>query len=177
MLQLQRNFLNYPSTCTAPTKTFNLPGLKVSNIIIPNQSIRDSFKKVLKKNSIGGLNCLASFALEAAYNESEVWLDELRVYLKSNLEFLKKFIKKNLPKVRIFEPEGTFLVWLDFRGYGLDSKRLTEIIFKEARIALFEGWLFGKVGKGFERINIGCPRPILEEALNRLNEAFNNVKR
>jgi len=93
------------------------------------------------------------------------------IYVKENLEFLKTFVKENLPKVRVTEPEGTYLVWLDLRELIPDSKELTRILFDVAKVALFEGFLFGKGGKGFERLNLACPRSILEEALKKIANA------
>jgi len=114
--------------------------------------------------------------LEAAYNQCEDWVDDLMLYIKENLEFLKNFIKENFPEVKVIEPEGTYLVWLDFRELGFDSKELTKILFDKAKVALWEGYLFGKGGKGFERINIACPRSILKEGLNRIATAIKNSK-
>lgn len=172
---ISEKFAQNSIICTSPSKTFNIPSMEVANIIIPNSKLKNKFIHTQQRNAITKPNCFASHSLEAAYNESEEWLNELLVYLKENLEFLKEFIKKNMPKVEVIEPEGTFLVWLDFRKYGLDSRELSKILLEGAEVALFEGWLFGKAGKGFERINIGCPRSILEEALNRIAKAFNTI--
>jgi len=171
---ISEEFAQNSITCTSPSKPFNLPGLKVSNIIIPNSKLQKRFSKIRQANGITEAHCFASIALEAAYNESEDWLNDVMAYIKTNLEFLKEFVQNNMPKVEVIEPEGTYLVWLDFRKYGLTVNELTEVIFDDAKVALFEGWLFGKGGHGFERINIACPRPILEEALNRIAKALEN---
>jgi len=94
------------------------------------------------------------------------------LYLGKNLDFLKTFIKENLPGVRVIEPEGTYLIWVDFRELGLDPKELGRIMLKEANVALNQGYQFGEAGAGFQRINIACPRSILEEALKRIAKAF-----
>ncbi len=170
---ISKEFAQNSITCTSPSKPFNFPSLKVSNIIIPNSNFRNKFSKVRQSTGIREANCFASLVVEAAYNECEDWLDELIIYIKKNLEFLKNFIKKNLPLVNVIEPEGTYLVWLDFRKLGYDTNELSKILLEKAKVALFEGYIFGKGGKGFERINIACPRSILEEALNRISKAFN----
>jgi len=170
------DFAQNSVTCISPSKTFNLPSLKIANVIIPNSQLRTNFSKIRQSHHITAPNCFASAVLEAAYNECEDWVDKLLLYIKENLEYLKTFIKENFPKVKVIEPEGTYLVWLDFRELGLDSKELTKILFDEAKVALWEGYLFGKGGMGFERINIACPRSILEEGLKRIATALKNLK-
>lgn len=159
-------------TCTSPSKTFNLPSLHVSNIIIPNPKIQELFKKVVRSIGIREPNCFAYIALEKGYNECEEWLNEMLRYVKGNLEFLKSFLKEKIPEISVIEPEGTYLVWLDFRKLISDSKELSKFLLKKAKVALFEGYIFGKGGKGFERINIACPRSILEEALKKIAQAI-----
>jgi cystathionine beta-lyase len=160
--------------CNSPSKTFNIPSLKIANIIISNPELQTRFNKVRIRNHITEPNCFASAVVEAAYNKCEDWLEQLILYLKENLEFLKRFFDKNLPQIKIIEPEGTYLVWLDFNGLGLESKELTKLLFEEAKVALWEGYFFGKGGDGFERINIACPRLILSEGLNRIVKAIKN---
>jgi len=171
---ISEEFARNSITCTAPTKTFNIPSLKVANTIIPNPKWRTTYSKIRQRHHLTNQNVFASAVLEAAYNKCEDWLEELISYIKENLEFLKNFIAENLPKVKIIDPEGTYLVWLDFRNLGITTKELTKILFIEAKVALWEGPLFGKGGKGFERINIACPRGILEEGLKRIAKAVKN---
>jgi cystathionine beta-lyase len=171
---ISKDFAQNSITCTAPSKTFNLPSLKVANIIIPNPKLRSKYNKIRQRNHITNPNYIVSAVTEAAYNECEDWLEELILYIKENLEFLKNFIQSNLPEVKVIEPEGTYLVWLDFRELGLESKELSKILFEKAKVALWEGQLFGKGGKGFERINIACPRSILSEGLDRIAKAIKN---
>ena len=151
-----------------------MPGLKVSNIVIPNEKLRNSFKKVVNCAGVNEPNCFASIALEAAYNECEGWLDEVMLYIKENLEFLKDFVKSYLPEVEVIEPEGSYLAWLDFRRLGLSARQLSKVLLEKAKVALFEGILFGKGGKEFNRINLACPRSILKDALNRIANAIKN---
>lgn len=166
-------------TCTSTSKTFNLAGLKISNIVIPNQKIRQTFKNTQANFGVGGPNLFAVAAMETAYRHEicENWLDALLQYLKGNLNFLKVFIKEKLPQIKVIEPEGTYLVWLDFRELGLEPKELEKFIRGKAKLALDEGYIFGQGGEGFERINIACPKSILEDALNRITEAIINMKK
>ncbi|GAB6170984.1 pyridoxal phosphate-dependent aminotransferase [Paradesulfitobacterium aromaticivorans] len=160
-------------TCTAPSKTFNLAGLQTSNIIIPNRDLRRTYLDILEQNGVRRPNIFGIVATEAAYNDGEEWLEQLLVYLNGNLDFLTDFISKKLPKVKVIKPEGTYLVWLDFREYGLDGKALENLMLRKAKLALDEGYIFGTGGEGFERINIACPRAVLAEGLTRIENAFN----
>jgi cystathionine beta-lyase len=163
--------------CTSVSKTFNLAGLKISNIVIPNQKLRQTFKNTQTNLGVGGPNLFAVAAMETAYKheECEKWLDALLQYLKRNLDFLKEFINENIPQIKVIEPEGTYLVWLDFRELGLEPKELEKLIRGKAKVALDDGYIFGQGGEGFERINIACPKSILETALKRITEAMINM--
>ena len=156
------------------SKTFNLAGLKISNIVIPNQKLRQTFRNTQTNFGVGGPNLFAVAAMETAYNNKicENWLDALLQYLKENLNFLKAYIKEKIPQIKVIDPEGTYLVWLDFRELELEPKELEKFIRGKAKLALDEGYIFGEGGEGFERINIACPKSILEAALNRITEAI-----
>ncbi|MEH7382919.1 MalY/PatB family protein [Bacillus sp. JJ1533] len=169
---ISKEFAQISITCTAPSKTFNLAGLQTSNIIIPNEELRESFNKALEDRFIGMTNTFGVTALIAAYEEGDEWLDQLLVYLKENLEFLKKYIKTTIPEVKVIEPDATYLVWLDCRELGLEAKQLEEVIQKQGKVAFDEGYIFGKEGDGFTRINIACPRSLLEEGLKRFSQAL-----
>ncbi|OYO43018.1 aminotransferase, partial [Lachnotalea glycerini] len=104
----------------------------------------------------------------------EEWLSQLRSYLKGNLDFVREFIKINLPEIELIEPEGTYLVWLDFRKLGLADEEGDTLIVSKAKLWLDSGKMFGEEGKGFQRINIACPRTVLEDALNRIKTAMNS---
>ena len=158
--------------CTAPSKTFNLAGLQVSNIWIPNPDLRNRFKKENKANGYNEINTLGITAAEAAYTMGKPWLEALKEYLEGNISYVKDFLAKNLPSVHLVEPEGTYLLWLDFHGTGLSNDEVKEKVEKEARLWLDHGDIFGEGGELFERINIACPRSILEQAMTRLAEAF-----
>lgn len=171
---ISKNFAQNSIICTSPSKPFNLPGLKVSNIVISNEKLRNAFKKALNSSGVNEANCFASIALEAAYNECEDWLDAVILYIKENLEFLKNFVKSNLSGVEVIEPEGTYLAWLDFRKVGFNARQLSKVLLEEAKVALSKGSLFGNGGKGFNRINLACPRSILKDALSRIANAIKN---
>lgn len=158
---------------TAPSKTFNIAGLQVSNIWIANKKMRDAFKEAIDRAGYSQLNNMGLIATKAAYKYGEEWLEELKIYLKSNIDFVREFLKDKLPNIKLMEPEGTYLLWLDCRELGLSEKERQGLIQNKAKLWLDTGTMFGKAGAGFERINIACPRKTLEEAMNRLKEAIN----
>ena len=154
--------------CTAPSKTFNLAGLKTSNIIIPNPDLRKRFIRSLTRNGLKGANAFGIVATETAYSHGEAWLADTMTFIESNYRFMAAYMAEHLPRLKIIPPEGTYLVWVDYRALGLDSASRKKLLMQEARIFLDEGELFGPEGEGFERFNIACPRSILEEALERI---------
>ena len=158
---------------TAPSKTFNIAGLQVSNIWIANKKMRDAFKEAIDRAGYSQLNNMGLIATKVAYKYGEEWLEELKIYLKSNIDFVRKFLKDKLQNIKLIEPEGTYLLWLDCRELGLSEKERQGLIQNKAKLWLDTGTMFGKAGAGFERINIACPRKTLEEAMNRLKEAIN----
>ncbi len=158
--------------CTAPSKTFNIAGLQVSNIFIPNDSLRRRFQVAVNQAGYSQLNMLGLVACQAAYEEGREWLEELKIYLKKNLDFVREYLQENLPQIHLIEPEGTYLIWLDFRELGLPENELEDLIVNKANLWLDSGAIFGKVGEGFERFNIACPRSLLEEALYNLKTAI-----
>lgn len=161
--------------CTAPSKTFNLAGLQASNIFIPNVQIRKAFLKQMSAVGYSQLNMIGLHACKAAYETGREWLEELKVYLKGNLDFVREYLEQNLPQIKLIEPEGTYLIWLDCRALGLPEAKLEHLIVHEAKLWLDSGAIFGKDGEGFERINIACPRAILEEACKRLCRAVQSL--
>ena len=116
---------------------------------------------------------LGLHACQAAYERGREWLEQLKEYLKGNLDFTRSYLEQNLPQIKLIEPEGTYLIWLDCRGLGLSEEELENLIVHKAKLWLDSGAIFGKAGEGFERINIACPRSILKEALERLKKAVN----
>ncbi|MCM1273675.1 MAG: pyridoxal phosphate-dependent aminotransferase [Clostridium sp.] len=158
-------------TCTSPAKTFNLAGLQISNIIIPNSKLRREFRKEIAASGYSQLNTIGIVACEAAYKYGEEWYRELKKYLQDNLAFVRNYIVQNLPQIKLIEPEGTYLIWLDFRGLHLSEQDLENLIVNKAKLWLDSGAIFGKAGEGFERINIATSRSVLREALDRIKNA------
>lgn len=174
-VNLDERFAQMTLTCTAPSKTFNLAGLQTSNIFIPNEELREAFSKELSKTGYDEINMLGLVACEAAYKHGSEWLEQLLVYLQGNLEYTKQYIQENIPKIHVIEPEGTYLLWLDCRELGLSAKELDELMVNKAGLWLDGGEMFGVSGEGFQRVNIACPRSVLEQALSKLKKAVETV--
>ncbi len=158
-------------TFIAPSKTFNMPGLQASIAIIQNAELRQRFQAA-RQMLVHGINLLGLVAMRAAYSEGQAWLDELLIYLEDNRNFLYEFVKNELPGLNMAKPEGTYLAWIDCRDAQLENPY--EFFLKEAKVALSDGAIFGTEGKGFVRLNFGCPRAKLEEALIRMKQALVN---
>ena len=160
-------------TCTSPAKSFNLAGLHIANILIAGHKLRRAFRQDLTKSGYSQSNCMGFTACRAAYTGGEEWLYELKKYLTGNLEFIKNFLCERLPEIRLVEPEGTYLAWLDCTGLGLDDRQLDDMILRKAGLWLDAGPMFGA---GFQRVNFACPRAVLEEALERLERAVKEAQ-
>lgn len=169
-------FLNSTILCTAPSKTFNLAGLQVSNIFIANKDLKAKFTQEIIRSGYSQLNTMGLIACQAAYEKGAPWLDELKEYLEENLNFIRSFLKEHLPQIKLVEPQGTYLVWLDFHGLGLTEEELEKLIINGAKLWLDSGAMFGSEGKGFQRINIACPRSILERAFSQMEKAILDEK-
>lgn len=156
--------------CTAPSKTFNLAGMHLSNLVVPNKKLKEELDAYMFRIAVaGGLNPMAVTALEAAYNHGEDWLDQLLEYIWANHQHLKNYMAGNIPGIRVYDLEGTYLNWMDFGNLNLDRARLEELTQLKAKVLFDEGYIFGDEGEGFERINLACPRPVLDVALARLS--------
>lgn len=173
---LDERYADITVTCTAPSKTFNIAGLQVSNIFIPNRGLRHLFKKAVAQAGYSQLNCMGLFACMAAYDGGEEWLCQLKEYLYGNITYMREFIRDELPELHFIEPEGTYLTWVDFRELGLTEKQREELVTEKAGLWLDSGAMFGRDGEGFERFNIACPRSVLDRALHNLKEAVDNAK-
>lgn len=159
--------------CTAPTKTFNLAGLQVSNIFIPNTEVRRKFQLELWNTGYSLINIMGLVACQSAYEKGQVWLNELKKYLIDNINYVDDFLKKKLPKVKLIYPDGTYLLWLDFNGLNMSDEKIEDLMINEAKLWLDNGKMFGKTGKGFQRLNIALPRKKLEWAMEQLENTFN----
>lgn len=169
---LKKEYEDISITCTSPSKTFNLAGLMMSNIFIANRELRHNFRRELDAAGISQLGIMGLVACEAAYKNGEVWYQAMLSYVKENIAFTKEFVEKNLPGVTMIDLEGTYLVWLDFRKTGLSVDELEHRVIHKAKLWLDSGKIFGECGIGFQRINVACPRSILEDALNRIKAAI-----
>jgi len=156
------------SACISPAKTFNISGMVDALAIIPNNKYRDQFHEFAHRYQINKVNVFASVATEAAYSAGAEWLDELLVYIQGNVDLIQEYLGQNKQGVSLVRPEGTFLVWIDFRKLGFGAKELAKFLAEEAGLALSPGYWFGREGAGFARMTIGCPRATVQRALDQL---------
>ena len=159
-------------TFVAPSKTFNIAGMKASVAIIPDAKLRAMYTSVLERFHLNSVNILGITAMEAAYSKCGEWLDELLAYLEKNRDYTEKFIRERLPKAHMDHPEGTYIFWIDFRGYGFNAETLERFLAEEAGVALNKGLNFGSAGDGFARINIGTTMAMLKEGLEKIAAAL-----
>ena len=162
--------------CTSPSKTFNLAGLLVSDIIIPNDQIRADFQEKLAPYYLwpGSFGAAAQIA---AYEQGEDWLEQLLAYLRGNAQYIGEFIAERMPRVKYRPPEATYLAWLDFRDYGMDREQLWDFMCHKAWVATDDGPKFGPNGEGdgFQRLNFACPRQQLTKALERIAQVLDRL--
>ena len=169
---IKPEFRDITITATAPSKTFNIAGLQISNVFIKNKEIKRKVKKEISKTGYCEINTMGMIACQAAYEHGETWLEELKVYLESNLRNIRVFLKDKLPQIKLVEPEGTYLVWLDFKELNLNNEQLQNLIVHKAKLWLDAGTMFGPEGEGFQRINIATPWSKIEQALMNLERAI-----
>jgi cystathionine beta-lyase len=169
--EVSGNAADHCIICLSPNKAFNFGGLKSSYTVIPNEQIREVLEKQLAKNSITSPNVFAVPALIAAYTKSDCWLKELIQYVEGNFDFIRNFLKVNMPEVKLIEPEASYLAWLDFRQIQPEPIKLDDLMLHKAKIALNGGHSFVANGEGFVRMNVGCPRSYVEEAMHRIYRA------
>ena len=169
---INENYRNNCIICTSPSKTFNLAGFQISNIFIENATLAKAFRMEMKSAGYSQVGLPGLIACESAYRYGDEWLEGVLKYIQANAEFAEAFLAKELPKVKMSRLEGTYLIWLDFKEYGLSDHELDKRILHDAGLWVDSGGLFGKAGEGFQRINIACPRVILEQALNKLQSVF-----
>jgi len=170
--QADPSFKDFSIVCTAPSKTFNMAGLQCSNIFIENSKLRKEFADEVSRCGCDELNAVAIAAGRAAYLYGENWLMQLKEYLADNLSFVRSYIKSEMPKAHLVEPEGTYLIWIDFSGYEYNEKELNDRIVNKAKVWLDEGSMFGPESPLFQRINIACPRITLEKCFRQLSKAL-----
>ena len=159
--------------CTAPSKTFNLAGLQVSNIFVPGEALRQKLAREMEVIRYRAPNMLGVIACQAAYEQGGQWLDECKAYMRENLEYVRKFLAEHLPKIKLVEPEGTYFAWLDCTDLGMTKEELDDVIIHKAKLWLDTGSIFGESAALFQRVVLACPRATVEEAMHRLAKAIN----
>ena len=161
--------------CTAPSKSFNLAGLQVSHVFVPNRELRHAFKAAMRRSGYSQLNTMGLVASEAAYTKGEPWLDACKEYLYANLLFVDEFLKESIPALRMVKPEGTYFAWIDCSRLGLSAKELDDLVIHKAGLWLDSGHIFGELADQFQRVVVACPRSLLEQALGKLKEAVDTL--
>ncbi|ANU27243.1 MalY/PatB family protein [Planococcus versutus] len=161
-------------TCTAINKTFNVAGLHCTNVIISDEELRTQFATEM------GMQLASPFAIAAliaVYNEGEDWLDQLTDYVDGTMTYIKEFLAERMPEVKVAIPEGTYIMWLDFSGYGITAEEIHDRIYNKANVLLEDGSMFGEEGEFYQRICTPSPRPLIEEALERIAKAFEDISK
>ncbi|WCT54957.1 PatB family C-S lyase [Paenibacillus kyungheensis] len=169
---LSESARNRSIICTAPSKTFNIAGLNTSNIIIPNEQLRNAFALKINQFGIGQINVFGAVATEAAYTHGQEWLQQCMEYTYRNMEYVQQYIAEHLPELSVRLPEATYLLWIDCSQLQMEQLELVSFLLDQAKIALNDGNAFGTTGQGYMRMNVACSRSLLEEAMGRLHNAI-----
>lgn len=158
-------------TCFSPTKTFNIAGLQASFVTFPIEEEWKMFDEELGRLDIKRNSPFSLVAFETAYEKCGQWVDELMEHLNGNMDYVIKFLEERIPEVKVRKPEGTYLMWLDFSGLNMTKEELSMFMQEKAKVAMDDGFWFGETGAGYERMNIACPRYMVEEGLTRIERA------
>lgn len=156
----------------SPSKTFNVAGLQPGNIIIPNKELRRRYRKANAAAGYSQGSIMGQVAVKSCYTKGDAWVKELVEYIAGNIAWVREFVKENFPKATFVEPEGTYLVWIDFSGYGLSDEELEHLVVDEAKLWLDSGKIFGPATSQFERFNMACSRATVEKAFHQLKDAL-----
>lgn len=157
----------------AASKAFNIPGLSSSYAVIPNKDLKERFSAFVENSELGNGHAFAFISVAAAYEKGSEWLHQATEYIQSNIDYLDEFLKEETPKIKAIRPQASYLVFLDCRELGLPQEELIKFFVEDVHVAMNDGAMFGKEGTGFMRMNIGCPKAILQKALNNLKIAYN----
>ena len=160
----------------SPSKAFNMPGIASSYCIIENKELRDRFLGYTSASEFNEGHIFSYLSVAAAYSHGTEWLDQMLEYIQGNIDFTEDYLKKNIPQIKMIRPQASYLIFLDCRGLGLRQKELDQLFVDEAHLALNSGNTFGKEGDGFMRLNVGCPRSTLKQALEQLKTAIDKLK-
>ncbi len=163
-------------TFGAPSKTFNIPGLVSSWVVVKDEGLRVGFYRWLDTNEFSSPTLFATIGAEMAYTHGAEWLDQMLGYIEGSISIVEDYLAANIPQIKVFRPQASFLLWLDCRGLNMSQPELVDLFVRKARLALNDGTMFGKEGEGFMRMNIGSPRSIILDALSRLAEAVSSLK-
>ena len=156
----------------SPSKTFNIAGLQIAEIIVRDEKLRNAVRRAVNITGYAEVGITGLAAMKAAYTECDDWVDAVVEYIHGNMGFMEDFLSAELPMLRMTHPEGTYLPWIDCTALGLDRKGLEDLVRNKAKLWLDAGYIFGESGTGFQRFNAACPRKTLEEAMERLKRAF-----
>ena len=167
---IKKEYADISVTCTSPSKTFNLASMLISNIFIPNEKLRQRFQHEVNAAGISQLSVMGLVATQAAYEHGDEWYEKMMAYVKSNIDYARNYVEEYLPGVKMINGEGTYLVWLDFRGTGIETEELDRRIIYDAKLWLDSGKIFGKTGEGFQRINVAAPRKTVTECFERIRK-------
>ena len=169
---ISKEFEQNSITCMAPTKTFNIAGLQTSQVILPNKEHYQILDNAFIRLDIRRNNAFSLVATEAAYNNGEEWLNEYLEYIEGNMDFAINYINENIPSLKVRKPQGTYLLWVDFSETGLSDEEIAKALVDKGKVALNSGESFGIGGKGYQRINLACPRVMVEDGLSRIKKAI-----
>lgn len=172
LLKYEKEFKDNLIVLNSASKTFNLGGLHLGNIIIPNNKTKEKYDEELSKSGMERPNIFGIVASEAGYKYGASWLAEVKNYIKGNINYCKNFIEKEIPKLKMIDTEATYLIWIDCRKLNMSDSELSKFIGEKAKLGVNDGPVFGTGGSGFIRVNVACPRILLEEAMNRLKKAI-----
>ena len=162
-------------TLGAPSKTFNIPGLVSSWVVVKSKELREPFYNWLETKEFSSPTMFATIGAEVAYTHGEEWLNQLIEYIEGSIAMVEEYLEKNIPQIKVVRPQASFLLWLDCRGLDMSQPALVDLFVRKAHLALNDGTMFGKEGEGFMRLNIGSPRKVILEALSHLAEAVNSL--
>ena len=171
-MNLDEKYRQILALYSSPGKTFNVAGLQPANIIIPNEELRKKYQWANTQAAYSQGSLMGQLAVKVCYTKGAEWVDELVQYIYENVQYMSKFVKENFPKAKMVEPEGTYLVWVDFSGYGFSNEELEHLMLEEAKLWLDSGIIFGPETAQFERFNVACPRVTVEQALTQLKDAL-----
>lgn len=175
LVSISEDIAAHTLTCIAPSKTFNLAGLATSSVVISDTKLRKAFNTSLDQLHITMGNLFGTVASIAAYSHGDSWLDQLLTYIVGNINFVDSYLKKYLPGIKLIRPEATYLLWLDFRSLGWSPKKTKDFLIKQAKLGFNDGRVYRTGGEGFQRMNVACPGTVVEEAMDRMRKAFENV--